>query len=61
MYAMLTAFLIGLFAMTSGAAPVTVERTEGNLTLVASVSKRAFTSGEPVGVHFTVRHAAHII
>jgi len=58
MHTILTAILIGIFTMTAGAAPVTVERTEGNLTLAASVSKRAFAPGEPVGIHFTVRNAA---
>ena len=58
MHTIQIAILIGLFTMTAGAAPVTVERTEGNLTLTASVAKRSFAPGEPVGIQFTVRNAA---
>ena len=58
MHTILTAILIGIFTMTAGAAPVTVERTEGNLILTASVAKRTFAPGEPVGIQFTVRNAA---
>lgn len=54
----LSAILIALLTMTASAAPVTVERTEGNLALTASVAKRIFAPGEPVSIRFSIRNAA---
>jgi len=48
--------LVGVLAVNAGAAPSTVERTEGALLLSAGVSKPTFVPGEAVGIRLTVRN-----
>ncbi len=48
--------LIGVVAVTSAAAPMTVDRTAGNLRLEASVPARVFAVGAPIAVSLSVRN-----
>jgi hypothetical protein len=42
--------IIGLLAISAGAQPLSVERTDGGLRLQASLAQRVFAPGEPVEV-----------
>lgn len=54
--ALVIGLIIGALAVTAGAAPMTVERTEGVLALEGSLGKRAFQAGEPVRMTLVVRN-----
>lgn len=54
--ALVIGLMLAVLAVTAGAAPTTVERTEGPLALEASVSARTFESGEAVRVTLVVRN-----
>jgi hypothetical protein len=48
--------LVGVVAVTSAAAPTTVERMEGTLRVQASVAVRAFAVGTPIPLVLSVRN-----
>ncbi len=56
MQAVVVGVLVGMLALTTIAAPATVGRMEGPLTVEASLSKRAYAPGEPVNVTLVARN-----